>query len=124
MGENVHIVMGKNSFNLFEVSLLHLKVTWNNTLYAWIGYARFDNHNALAYILGPLTSFTLFAVMRFYLVSKVKREFMVRLIYSSSYWCLYQGIFTIIPIKYSTWLYGYGNFTSDGMKFFNSIFSY
>lgn len=120
-GKNVKIVMGIDSFNLFSLNICSLEIIWNNTLLPWIGYTKFNEPSSWAYILGPTISLSLFVLLRFFLFKIINNEFLQRVTYSSSYWCLYQGIFTIVPLKYPNWLKGYENFTSDGMKFLQSI---
>lgn len=121
-GDKVKVVMGIETFNIFRLNLGTLEIVWNNTFLPWVGYAKFNGPNSLACLLGPITSFSLFAFFKFFLMKKIKGEFLQRVTYSSSYWCLYQGIFTIIPMKYPDWLKGYEGFTSDGMKFVQLVF--
>jgi len=120
-GANVRIVMGVESFNLFSFSVGSLEVIWNNTFLPWVGYTLFDESTSVAYILGPLTSLSLFLFLRFVITKKLENDFVVRICFSGSYWCLIQGVLTLIPLKYPTWLTGYESFTSDGMKFLNSF---
>lgn len=120
-GANVKIVMGIDSFNVFSIIIGSLEVVWNNTFLPWTGYTRFDDNSIFSYILGPLVSLSMFLFFKYFLASRVKSDFLQRLINSVAYWCFFQGLFTLVPFKYPLWLKGYENFSSDGLKFINLI---
>lgn len=120
-GANVKIVMGIDSFNVFSIIIGSLEVVWNNTFVPWAGYTRFDDNSIFSYILGPLTSLLFFVFLRSFVSRKMKCGFWLRILTSAAYWCFFQGLFTLVPFKYPLWLKGYENFSSDGLKFINSL---
>lgn len=119
--EDVQIYMGVDSFSLFSFTLGNLQIIWNNTIFPWVGYTRYHNEFIFALLLGPVISLLLFVLIRFYITKRSKITFVSQIVHASSYWCLFQGFFTLVPLEYPIWLHGYENFSSDGMVFLKMI---
>jgi hypothetical protein len=110
-GEEVKVSVGKSS--IFNLHFRNLKVELG-LLKPWIGYTDWSRESTvLQLFLGPLVSLAL--GISFYILSSRVEEFK-GLLLACTGWCLFQFLFTIVPVKYPTFL-GYSNDQkSDGWQ--------
>jgi hypothetical protein len=115
-GEVVKISVGENFIFKFQIQNLNVEF---GLLKPWIGYATWPNEGTiLQLLLGPLVS--LIFGTGFFILSLRVGEFK-SLFMACAGWCLFQFLFTIIPMNYPTFL-GYGHAQqSDGRQIVESF---
>ena len=109
--ETVNINLGQNPFLGFQVKNINFEIGLSKP---WVGYTSWSGEDTfLRLLLGPLASFAL-GLLFVYMAYRL--DISRGLLLACAGWCLFQFLFTIIPISYPDFLGYTKDQQSDGRQ--------
>lgn len=110
-GEEVMVIVGQNSILNFQIKNLNIEFGLSKP---WIGYTSWSGDSTIMQLLlGPLVSLML--VVCFYFIA-LRIRGSKGLVMACSGWCIFQFLFTILPVNYPTFLEYVKDQQSDGKQ--------
>lgn len=109
----VTIQIGSGKIVNFQVGNLTVKLSF---LSPWVGFTNWQsNTDLMAVAGGPLVSLIM-GIGFLFLGLKCSTDSISAFLFASAGWCLFQFVFTAIPITYPSWLGYQPNMPSDGLQ--------